>query len=332
MERRGYSERVGDIPVIAVGDRSVQGVSLGAVACEYEYDKQENLARYERIIEIAAAQGVDLLVFPEWALTAGVWNAPGAWELPADALSFQYENAETIPGPTTEHLTRLAAHHEMLLAVHMTERLDHYGKGKGGLFSAAVLIAPEGVLHVYRKVHIAGPERAIYRTGREIGATDTALGRIALSICYDILFPEAARVAAVDGADILLFQTAWDQSFDPALLGHVPAFAGSSNYSLSALLGVRAFENQMWIVAASTAGADPKAGLTYWGEAKVIGPDGITKVQTPLGEQGIAIAHGCAIDDEIIRSRTATYWGDSFMFDRKPSVYGPLADEDRMYP
>ena len=318
--------------VVEVGDPAAKGVTLGAVAFAHTYEKNQNLERIESLIEIAAGRGVDLLVFPEAGISGVAWNAAGAWEGPPEALRHHYETSETIPGPTTDRLCKIASAHNILLAVHMNERHPHYGKGKGGLYSSSVLLSGEGVLHVHRKVHIAGPERHVFRPGRDIAAVDSAVGRLAFAICYDIIFPETARIAAVEGADILLFQTAWSQTFDPPILSHDPVFAPASNYSLSALLGVRAFENQMWIVGASAAGVDERLELAWWGEAKIVGPDGVTRVQTPLGEEGIAIAHGCLIDEEIIRSRTDTYWGDSFLFDRVPSAYSSIADTDKLYP
>ena len=331
-DRSGSDCMNSDVGIIEVGDAEAPGVTLGAVAFAYTYDKEKNLERFEGLVETAAGRGVDLLVFPEAALNGAAWSAAGAWEGSPEALRHHYETSETIPGPMTKRLCGVAAEHNMLLAVHMNERHPHYGKGKGGLYSAAVLLSGDGVLHVHRKVHIAGPERHIFRHGREIAAVDTTIGRLALSICYDMMFPETARIAAIEGADILLFQTAWSQTFDPSILGHDPDFAGSSNYSLSALLGIRAWENQMWIVAASAAGTDERLDLKWWGEAKIVGPDGITRAQTPLGEEGMAIVHGCDIEEEIIRSRTDTYWGDSFMFDRMPGVYSSIADVDKLYP
>lgn len=322
----------GEVGIIEVGEPDAPGVTIGAVALAYTYDKDRNLERYEDLVGTAAGRGVDLLVFPELGLNGAAWNAPGAWEGPPEALRHHYETSETIPGPTTDRLCSIAGRHDMMLAVHMTERHPHYGKGKGGLYSSAVLLSGAGILHVHRKVHIAGPERHVFRNGREIGAVDTPAGRLAMAICYDLVFPETARVAAVEGADVLLFQTAWSQSFDPPILGHDAGFAGKSNYSLAALVGVRAFENQMWIVVSSAAGNDERLGLTWWGEAGIVGPDGVTRVRTPLGEDGIAIAHGCEIDEEITRSRTETYWGDSFLFDRRPRAYSPIADEGKLYP
>ena len=90
----------------------------------------------------------------------------------------------------------------------------------------------------------------------------------------------------------------------------------------------------MWLVAGSAAGRDDRGRLPFeWqGQAKVIGPDGVTSVETPPFVEGLAVAHGCEIDAAITKARTADVWGDSFMFDRKPHAYGPLADVDVMYP
>jgi predicted amidohydrolase len=188
-------------------------------------------------------------------------------------------------------------------------------------------------------VHICGSEKHIYSRGREFSVVDSDLGRIGAVVCYDLFFPEAARTVAVLGADILVFGAAWPKVLDPPILKHVPALEKSErSYFYDALLAVRAWENQMWLVAAAAAGSDARGSgggtlpFDWQGVAKIVGPDGVTRVETPLFVEGLAVAHGCRITDAITTARTEEVYGDSFMFDRNPRAYAPLADEDVMYP
>lgn len=322
------------------GTAGEEGVTLAAAAMEYAYDKEKNLLKFETLIDLAAQKGAQLLAIPEQSLQGYVWeDEESSWELKPDVLQYHYENAETIPGPSTERLQELARQHGMVISFGMTERHATYGKGKGGLYNAAVILSGDGVLGVHRKAHICGSEKHIYSRGREFSVVDSDLGRIGAVICYDLLFPEAARSVAVLGADILVFITAWPKVLDPPVLKHLPVLdKGERYYFYDALLGVRAWENQMWLVAAGAAGVDARGSggvklpFDWQGQAKIVGPDGVTRVETPLFVEGLAVAHGCRITDEITTARTEAVWGDSFMFDRNPRAYGPLADEDVMYP
>jgi predicted amidohydrolase len=316
---------------IASTDRGADdGVTLGAVAARHEYDKEANLERYEDLIADAGKEGVRLLVFPEQSVQGYVWEDGPAWDAPQDLLEYQYEHSETVPGPAIDRLVKAARASNTVVAVGMTERHPTYGKGKGGLYNSAVLLDGDGVIGVHRKAHSCGTEKHVYRRGREIGVFDTPLGRIGMAICYDILFPETARVAAVQGADLLAFLTVWPADFAPPIPEDSPDRARWDFYH--SVLRVRALENQMWIVAGAGVGRDDKSGWDNLGQAKIVGPDGVTLVETDAGREGIALARRCDIGGEVIRARTSTFWGDSFLFDRNPGAYGVLADEDALYP
>ena len=338
-ERRSMKEEI-PMKVFEAGDSSMTGRSLAAAAFQYSYDKRKNLERFEEFIATAARKGADLLVFPEQSLQGYVWETEMSWELTEDVLRYHYENSETIPGPATDRLCELSSEYGMLIAFGMTERHPHYGTGKGGLYNSGVLVSGEGVVSVHRKVHVCGTEKHIYRPGRNFGVADTEIGRAGMLICYDLVFPESARASAVLGADILIFMADWARAFDPPLLGHLPALNGAEqNHFLDALLGVRAFENQVWIVFGSAAGTDDRSlwedggsPKQYHGQAKIVDPEGVTRIETPLNVEGLAIAHGCDIEGAIVKSRTSAFWGDSFMYDRRPSAYEVLADENMLYP
>ena len=146
-----------------------------------------NVARVAR--ETAALAPVDLVVFPELALTGPVTDADSAQRV-----------AQPIPGPLTEQVQAIAAEHDAYVVVGLVEG----DAGSGRLYNSAALIGPEGVVGVYRKVHLSAEDRAWATPGDGgLPVFDTPLGRTGLLIGYDALFPEAARELALQGADII---------------------------------------------------------------------------------------------------------------------------------
>ena len=108
--------------------------------------------------------------------------------------------AETIPGPSTERLREIAASADAYLVAGLIER----DADSGRLYNSAVLVGPDGVAGIYRKLHLAGEDRA-WATPGDLGLPtfDIPAGRVGMLIGYDALFPEAARSLALDGADII---------------------------------------------------------------------------------------------------------------------------------
>jgi len=139
--------------------------------------------------EVAAHPGVDLVVFPELAVTGPVVDVETAERL-----------AEPIPGPTTERLREMAANAGAYLVAGLVERDGVSGR----LFNSAVLVGPAGVVGSYRKLHLTTEDRVWATPGdRGLPTFDIPPGRTGIIIGYDALFPEAARVLALDGADII---------------------------------------------------------------------------------------------------------------------------------
>jgi len=152
-----------------------------------------------RIAE-AASRGARIICTQELALTPYFCRTqdPGCFEL-----------AEPIPGPTTKSLSGLAADLGVVLIVSLFEK-----RAPGLYHNTAVVIDADGHLAgSYRKMHIPqdpGFEEKFYFTPGDLGfrAFDTRYGRIATLICWDQWFPEAARLAALAGAEILFYPTA----------------------------------------------------------------------------------------------------------------------------
>jgi predicted amidohydrolase len=139
--------------------------------------------------ETAALGDTDLVVFPELVVTGSVADRETAERL-----------AESIPGVSTARLREIAASAGAFLVAGLIER----DADSERLYNSAVLVGPSGVCGTYRKLHLAGEDRA-WATPGDLGLPtfDIPAGRIGVLIGYDALFPEAARSLALDGADII---------------------------------------------------------------------------------------------------------------------------------
>lgn len=157
------------------------------------HNKKRNL---EKIIDLscqAAKNGADFVAFPEMALTGYVCGK--RW----------LEHAEPIGGPTTEKLAKLAKDKNIDILFGMPEL-------NGSLaHNSAVLIEPDGVLGVYRKIYLVSFEYAgvryeehlFFKPGFDIKVFNTRFGKIGVEICYDFWFPEIERCCALQGAWLL---------------------------------------------------------------------------------------------------------------------------------
>lgn len=318
-----------DWKIVEVGDPSAPGTTLAAANFNAVWDKSKNLEKMKEFIEIAAAKGVHVLVFPEQILQAYVYLARPGFTVEHELFQYQMTNAETIPGPATEEIAQLAAKYNMYISFGMTEKNGEYGGGKAVLFNSIALVGPQGLVGVYRKVHQPGTEYHLYVKGGAFNVYDTAAGKVGLDICYDKAFPESERTLAIKGADIILHSTAWPMSGPLTVNGVTEKeYAG---YMCSLFDKVRAAENQVWYVAADNVGKDPKAGWEFWGHSRIINPSGI--VIAEIGhEEGLVIAHGLDIKGEIVKARTQYFFGLNLLQDRAPWMYKEISSESVMYP
>jgi len=134
-----------------------------------------------------AATDADLVVFPELSASGPVTDGSLAREL-----------AEPVPGPISERLHRIAADSHRFLVAGLVEREGDR------LYNAALLVGPDGVVGTYRKLHLTAEDRQWATPGdRGLPTFDIPVGRIGLAIGYDLIFPETARVLALDGADVI---------------------------------------------------------------------------------------------------------------------------------
>jgi predicted amidohydrolase len=210
-------------------------------------DKQKNLAKYDACMERAAGMGAHLVVFPELSLTGY-----------ACGDSF-FDVAEPVPGPSTSHVSDTARK----LGLHVIFGMPERGLA-GVIYNAAVLVGPEGYIGTWRKHTLPGhatdlggagafPDRRFFRSGRRSPVFDTALGRIGMMVCYDIFFPEIARLLTLKGADLLIG------------ISGSPAF---ERPIFEPLVAARAMENTIPFAYCNLAGRE--GDISYWGGSRLI--------------------------------------------------------------
>jgi len=214
-------------------------------------DKAATLAKIEGHIRDAARQGAELVAFPEGGL-----NTHGPCE---DCTSnhrpcqWHLDEAELVPGPSTEHLAALAAELDIYVVVGMNE-IDPDDPTR--LYNAAALVGPEGILGTSRKVHLGHPlETGRFSPGTELPVYETRLGPIGILICYDFYSnPELARILALKGARLIINPT------------HNPIAPGKAEYIVASTVA-RAQENLIYTMTANWGGEHGVGHSTIAGPA-----------------------------------------------------------------
>lgn len=209
-------------------------------------NKQANLQKYEELTLKAKSQGADLIIFPEMSLTGYVVK---------DQI---YELAEPIPGPSVNKLEELAKKTGLHIIFGMPEVSD---KTKATLYNTAVLVGPDGYIGKYRKMylptHSVFEEKRYFRPGYQPAVFDTPIGKIGLTICYDVFFPEVFRLARLSGAQLIVCISA------------SPAVRRSYFEILTA---ARAIENTAYLAYVNLSGV--QEGLQFWGGSRLVNPTG----------------------------------------------------------
>ncbi|MCP4904803.1 MAG: carbon-nitrogen hydrolase family protein [bacterium] len=261
----------------AVNDPSLPKlVTVGSV--NFDSIPRDKTATLEKILDFvrdASHQGCDLVVFPELALNA--WGECEECSAEGRPCGWHLEQAELIPGPATEIVGSLARELDIHVIFGMEER-DPYDAGT--LYNSAVLIAPEGVVGAYRKIHLGIPlETDRFTPGDRVPVFETRLGAIGISICYDFYNnPELSRILALKGARILV---------NPTGSSDLPGKGPMITYTTL----VRAQENLVYVVSSNRVGE--QGGARWAGNSVIGGPafPGFGKTLAEAGrEEGMIVA------------------------------------------
>jgi N-carbamoylputrescine amidase len=267
----------------------MKDIRIAAVTATCPVGKIEaNLAAMESAVRRAAAGGAALVCFPELNMT-GYCNRPEM----AEAALF-------LSGPEVETAVRMAGTHRIVVLAGMAEKDDH-----GRVYASHLVLTPAGDVGVYRKVHIAPPERGTFTAGSNVPVFEAAGVRFGIQLCYDAHFPELSAVMAAKGAEVMF-------------LPHASPRGDAEGKHLSWMrhLPARAFDNSVFVVAANQTGENCN-GLTFPGNIVVLGPSGEVIGKDLSGEEGIFFADLKQDAIERVRGHEMRY----FFPNRRPELY-----------
>ena len=198
-------------------------------------DREATIAKIAGWADEAATKNTDVVMFPELVLSAG-YSLEDKF----------YDIAEPIPGPSTKALGEKAREHGMYIIAGIAEQ-----GSTGTVYNTAVIIGRDGeVVGSYRKTDIFPPAESFFALGKDLSVFDLDFGRVAIPICYDLEFPETARVLCLKGAEILLSMAAhWVGT------GSV----GTPDNFITPIYAARALETRVPVVLCNRAGFDPGA-------------------------------------------------------------------------
>jgi len=220
---------------------------------------EANLRKMGDFVEkICSEQKTDLIVFPELSYTGT--------ELGLRATDL----AERVPGHASNYLAKRANDFN----THVVFGLVIKEKVESILYNGVVCLGPEGdIAGDYRKVHLLGEERQVYRNGFRFINVEAEWGRFGLMIGSDLAFPEVARSLTLEGAEMVVVSANWETQWAEAWRAHILS---------------RACENSIFVAAANRIGEEPT--MRFSGDSMLVGPS--AEVYTVLDEpiEGYAIA------------------------------------------
>jgi len=269
-------------------------IAVAAVQMSSGSDTSRNLDDAERLVTEAADRGARYVQLPEY------FNFLGPFSGFAGA-------AESIPGPTTTRMARLAKSRDLTL--HLGSLLEESPE-KERFFNTSVVLSPGGeIIATYRKIHlfdvnvpgaIVHRESDIIAPGDEMVVAHVEGLALGLSICFDVRFPELYRDLALAGAEVLAIPAAFN------------AVTGRAHWDL--LVRARAIENHAFVVAAAQVGTTAE-GIATYGQSLIVDPWGEVLAESIGGQPEVLVA---TLDLAEVARRRAQI---AVMDFRRPDVY-----------
>ncbi|MBI2167409.1 MAG: carbon-nitrogen hydrolase [Candidatus Omnitrophica bacterium] len=278
-------------------------VRVGLLQMSPEPSPARNLQKALQGIDEAARRGAKIICLEELFLTR---------YFPQTEAARHFKLAEPIPGPTTRALAEAARKHKVVILGSIFE------KRAGGIYhNSAVLIGPEGkLLGKYRKMHLPddpGFYEKFYFTPGDLGfqSFSTPHGRIGMLVCWDQWFPEAARLTALSGAEILFYPSAIGWA-----AGESPKVRKRQQSAWELIQRSHAVANGVFVCAVNRVGREGK--IKFWGSSFVADPFGGLVAKAGPEREEILIA-----DCDLSKIRqTREDW--PFLRDRRIDAYGAL--------
>jgi len=226
-------------------------------------DKEHNIKTIKKKIQQAKRKGANLIIFPELVLTGYVCR------------DLVYELAEPIPkGPSIRKITDITRRENVHVILGMIEQSEKAG---AVLHNSAVLVGPKGFIGKYQKMHLPThsvfEEKRYFRPGYQTPVYETSIGKLGMTICYDIYFPEIARVMKLKGAQ---------------LIACISASPSMRRGFFEVLTAARAIENTVFLAFTNLVGIEN--GLQFWGGSRLIAPSGSIITQAKYDEEDLVLA------------------------------------------
>lgn len=285
-------------------------LKIGLVQQANTADRDANLMRLEAHIRRAAGAGAELVVLQE--LHNGLYFCQTE-----DTTCF--DQAEPIPGPSTDRFGALARELGIVLVISLFE------KRAPGLYhnTAVVLEKDSSIAGKYRKMHIPDDPayyEKFYFTPGDLGflPIPTSVGRLGVLVCWDQWYPEAARLMAMQGAELLIYPTAigWESTDTEE----------EKNRQLDAWRTIQrghAVANGLPVVTVNRTGYEPDpsgqtGGIRFWGNSFVAGPQGELLATLPTDEEEVRV-----VEIDLMRSENVRRWWPFFR-DRRIDAFDGL--------
>ena len=277
-------------------------MSVRIASCQFAPDVESPTASAElarESIAAAVAEGAQIVLLPELCTSGYVFREAAEARAAASPVE-----GELLLGWAAE-----AARGDALVVGGFCELAPD-----GRLFNSSALVDGDGVIAVYRKVHLWGEEQRWFIPGEASApVVRTRHGSIGLAICYDLEFPELTRGLALEGAQLLALPTNWPREPEPP----------DGRPVLHSLAAMTAYWNKVFVAVCDRCGTE--RGLEFEGGSVIAGPDGAFRAGPVAGRGARMLLADCELS-QAEDKRTGEY-NDAFG-DRRPAHYVPaLLDE-----
>jgi predicted amidohydrolase len=293
---------------LPVADR---GNVIRTAVCQYAPvlgDFAINVEKGARAIEEAAENGADLIILPEMANSGYVVYSS------AEARALAEHPNES---PAVARWQELAHEYNTYVVAGFGEKVNDTA-----FYNAALVIGPTGILGTYRKTHLFFEEKLYYRPGN-LGypVFDLPFGRIGILICYDLRFPEASRILALKGADMICVPTNWVSMMTPDRLWDAQGYC-QANYVAIA----NAAMNQVFMACADRVGEE--RGVQFLGCSLIVDPAG-TPLAGPASSDGDEVL---VAEMNLSTARRAKNRNDlnHTWLDRRTDLYGAMLGHEQV--
>ncbi|MDY4040109.1 MAG: carbon-nitrogen hydrolase [Prevotella sp.] len=279
-------------------------IRIGLLQLHNTADLKDNLSRLSEGIADLAGRGAQLVVLQELHNTLYFCQEENV---------ANFDLAEPIPGPSTGFYGELARQFGIVIVTSLFER-----RAPGLYHNTAVVIERDGsIAGKYRKMHIPddpGFYEKFYFTPGDLGfhPIDTSVGRLGVMVCWDQWYPEAARLMALQGAQLLIYPTAI--CYDP---NDQPDEQQRQREAWTTVMRGHAVANGLPVIAVNRVGME-KPGINFWGSSFVAGPQGELFYQACDDEE-----ESLVLDIDLDHSEQVRRWWP-FLRDRRIDDYGAI--------